>query len=108
MHKIAQIPKIIYPSESKNKRKESDFMTGSLHSSKPLTYLTVPSGQSNANQDQQIPSNIANNLFSGNQGINNQTSGGGIRGVITRFVSGNWAGWYAKINTYSLFNLNFN
>lgn len=98
MHKIAQIPKIIYPSESKSKRKESDFAIGSLHS-KPLTYLTVPSGQSNSNTDQQIPSNITNNMYSNNanQQLNTGT-GGGIRAVITRFVSGNWSGWGSKSN----------
>lgn len=102
MHKIAQIPKIIYPSsESKSKRKDSDFAMTSLHS-KPLTYLTVPSGQSATNAtDQQIPSNISNisnNLFGGNIGqqMSSQATGGGLRAVFTRFVSGNWAGWGSK------------
>lgn len=92
MHKIAQIPKIIIPSsESKSKqRKDSDLATAS-HTNRPLAYLTVPSGQSGTNSDQQIPTNISNNLFSGQQ-LNNQTSGGGLRGVFTRIVSGNWAG----------------
>lgn len=94
MHKIAQIPKIIYPSsDSKSKRKDSDFANASLHASKPLTYLTVPSGQSNKTQtDQQISTNISNNLY-GNpnqQTFNSASSGGGLRAALTRFVSGNW------------------
>ena len=93
MHKIAQIPKIIYPSsESKSKqRKDSDFAMASMHTSKPLSYLTVPSGgqsASNTQTDQQIPTNISNNLFNPNQQNLNNTAGTGLRAVFTRFLSG--------------------
>lgn len=93
MHKIAQIPKIIYPSsESKSKqRKDSEFSSASMHTSKPLSYLTVPSGgqsASNTQTDQQIPTNISNNLFNPNQQNLNNASSTGLRAVFSRFLSG--------------------
>uniref|UniRef100_T1KL03 Rap-GAP domain-containing protein n=1 Tax=Tetranychus urticae TaxID=32264 RepID=T1KL03_TETUR len=69
IHKISQIPKIIHPSESKNKRKESSISTISNTSAKTPTYLTVPGASS---------------------------LGGSFRAAFSRLVSGSWAGWGSK------------
>lgn len=70
IHKISQIPKIIHPSESKSKRKESTISNFSNASaSKTPTYLTVPGASS---------------------------LGGSFRAAFSRLVSGSWAGWGSK------------
>ena len=74
IYKISQIPKIIHPSDSKSKRKESSVSNASNTSgSKTLTYLTVPS----------------------TSGV-----GGSFRAAFSRLVSGSWAGWGSKNRSY--------
>lgn len=69
IHKISQLPKIINPSDSKHKRKESNISNISASSAKTPTFLTVPGSSSLT---------------------------GGIRSALSRLVSGNWSGWGSK------------
>lgn len=70
IHKISQIPKIIHPSDSKSKRKESTISNVSSGSVKTPTYLTVPTGSG--------------------------TFTGGFQAAFKRLVTGNWSGWGSK------------